>query len=73
VKRYRGKENVTLSDVTHKDVTLIAHTGVTLLHRPNGADYDPEEKLYNSQYYNEGTPRYLVPLSDGQVLDRLSV
>ena len=62
VKRYRNK------DVTHSDVTQ----GVTLLSRPNGADYDPNEKLYNHPFYREGLPRYLGPLSDGQVLDRLT-
>uniref|UniRef100_A0A6M3KY12 Uncharacterized protein n=1 Tax=viral metagenome TaxID=1070528 RepID=A0A6M3KY12_9ZZZZ len=46
---------------------------VTLLHRPNGPDYDPAEKLYNNRHYKNGTPRYLGPLSDGQVLDRLTV
>ena len=45
----------------------------TLLSRPNGKDYDPSEKIYNHPIYNDGTPRYLGPLSDGQVLDRLTV
>ena len=46
---------------------------VTLLSRPNGNDYDPTEKLYNNPHYPDGTFRYLGPLSDGQVLDRLTV
>ena len=45
----------------------------TLLSRPNGADYDPTEKLYNNPHYVDGTPRYLGPMTDGQVLDRLTV
>ena len=46
---------------------------VTLLSRPNGPDYNPTEKLYNNPHYTNGTLRYLGPLSDGQVLDRLTV
>jgi len=44
-----------------------------LLKRPNGADYDPTERLYDNPHYPDGTLRYLGPLSDGQVLDRLTV
>lgn len=47
--------------------------GVNMLSRPNGADYNPNERLYNSPHYPDGTLRYLGPLSDGQVLDRLTV
>ena len=47
--------------------------GSQLLHRPNGADYDPAERIYNNPWYADGTLRYLGPLSDGQVLDRLTV
>ena len=44
-----------------------------LLHRSNGEDYNPDEKLYNNPHYPDGTQRYLGPLSDGQALDRLTV
>ena len=47
--------------------------GKVLLHRPNGEDYDPTERLYGNPYYEDGTFRYLGPLSDGQCLDRLTV
>ncbi len=42
-------------------------TGITLLTRPNGHDYDPDERL------SDGRKRYLGPLSDGQVLDRMTL
>ena len=38
-----------------------------MLHRPNGEDYNPDELL------KDGRKRYIGPLSDGQVLDRLTV
>ena len=41
--------------------------GITLLHRPNGPDYDPEELL------PDGSKRYMGPFTDGQVLDRTTV
>ena len=40
---------------------------VTLLKRPNGADYDPDELMSN------GEKRYMGPFSDGQVLDNTTV
>lgn len=55
MRRYRGK-GVTSEGVTGQ--------GVTLLHRPNGADYNPDELL------PDGRKRYLGPFHDGQVLDR---
>ncbi len=47
--------------------------GSQLLSRPNGEDYDPLELLYDHPFYKDGTKRYLGPLNDGQVLDRLTV
>lgn len=52
-------EGVTLQGVTGQ--------GVTLLHRPNGEDYNPNELL------PDGRKRYLGPFHDGQVLDRTTV
>jgi hypothetical protein len=71
VRRYRNKGAT-------PDVTPNGTPNVTLLKRPNRLgknglpemvenEYDPLEKL------EDGTPRYMGPLSDGQVLDRLSV
>ena len=53
-RRYRDK------GVTEQGVT---GEGVTLLKRPNGADYDPDELMA------DGEKRYMWPYSDGQVLD----
>jgi len=53
-KRYRDKKGITQQGITEK--------GITLLKRPNGDDYDPNEMLGNR-------PRYMV-MKDGQVLDR---
>ena len=65
-KRYRdGKRDETRDGeaiVTDKVKTI-----VTLLKRPNGADYDPEELMTN------GEKRYMGPFSDGQVLDNTTV
>ena len=72
-KQRERDTNVTQGDVTPQNVTRNVTDNVTLLHRPNGPDYDPTEKLYNNRHYPNGTPRYLGPLSDGQVLDRLTV
>ena len=61
-QRQRDKtkgNSVTLGSVTSPSVT-------SLLHRPNGEDYNPNE-------LSGGRKRYLGPLSDGQVLDRLTV
>ena len=41
--------------------------GMTLLKRPNGADYDPDELMA------DGTLRYIGPFTDGQVLDNTTV
>jgi hypothetical protein len=79
VRRYRNK-GVT-PDVTPSDVTPMSHLEVrpvSRLVRPNQLgknglpemvpnEYDPLERL------EDGTPRYMGPLSDNQVLDRLSV
>ena len=40
--------------------------GVTLLNRPNGEPYNPDEIW-------QGSKRYIGPFSDGQVLDRTTV
>ena len=58
MRRYRDK-GVTEQGVTGK--------GVTLLQRPNGADYNPEELM------PDGTLRYMGPFTDGQVLDNKTV
>lgn len=69
VKRYRERQksvtNVTQSphSVTIKEA--LQDKDVTLLHRPNGLDYSPNEIW-------DGRLRYLL-LSDGQVLDRNTV
>jgi len=42
-----------------------------LLHRTNGADYDPDEVIHGHTWYPGGTLRY-VPCHDGQALDRLT-
>jgi len=44
----------------------VTSEGVTLLKRPNGADYNPDETM------SDGTKRYMGPFSGGQVLDRLT-
>lgn len=70
-QRQRDKErdiSVTSDSVTGQSVTKSGRDkgSVTLLSRPNGADYDPNETLL------DGRLRYLM-LSDGQVLDRMTV
>ena len=57
--------------------------GSQLLSRPNmmidgkvvfqDNEYDPTERIWGNPYYKDGTLRYLGPMSDGQVLDRLTV
>ncbi len=49
--------------VNIEGVNNIPDVNPQMLHRPNGADYNPEELL------SDGRKRYLV-LSDGQVFDR---
>ena len=58
VKRYRDKQK----SVTEEGVTSSKGQGVTLLKRPNGEPYNPDEMLH-------GRRRYLGPFSDGQVLE----
>jgi len=59
---------------SHPDVTPVNVTPCkALMSRPNGEDYNPDERLYGNTHYADGTLRYLGPLSDGQVLDRLTV
>lgn len=80
--RNRRKPTGVNPDNVNPKVTPVVNP--KLLHRPNrmGANglpemvdnlYDPAERLYNSPHYADGTLRYLGPLSDGQVLDRLSL
>lgn len=60
--KQKSREGVT-KGVTSEGVT---DQGVTLLNRPNGEPYNPDE-IWGGQ------PRYIGPLSDGQVLDRMTV
>lgn len=53
--------------ITKEGITGDKLQGITLLHRSNGEDYNPDELL------PDGRKRYLGPFSDGQVLDRLTV
>ncbi len=70
----KQKQRLSRPDVPPDNVTPSLSPDVTpLLHRPNGVDYNPEELIYGNPYYEDGTKRYLGPLSDGQVLDRLTV
>ncbi len=52
------------NSVTSESVT---HGSVTLLKRPNGHDYNPDELM------PDGSKRYVGPFTDGQVLDRTTV
>jgi len=63
--------------ITDKGITSSKPQGITLLKRPNGADYNPAETLPGGQLrymgpFSDGQPRYMGPFSDGQVLDRLT-
>jgi len=70
MRKYR--QGVTTDDVTPADVTPCKPNNVTpLLHRTNGADYDPDEVIHGHTWYPDGTLRY-VPCHDGQALDRLT-
>jgi len=60
-QRHRDKEQQ--KSVTSNTVTL---DSVTLLNRPNGVPYNPNEMW-------EGQLRYVGPFTDGQVLDRKTV
>ena len=62
-RRYRDAKKT----VTQESVTLKGEDSVTLLKRPNGHDYNPEELL------PDGRKRYMNPCHDGQVLDRTTV
>lgn len=71
---YKDKGERAKAVKRHRDYKKGLHeTGITgvsesvMLSRPNGADYDPNEMLPDGRY------RYLGPLSDGQVLDRMTV
>ena len=61
------------TDGVHIEGVHSDKTAGTLLHRPNGADYDPTERLYGNPCYADGALRYLGPMTDGQCLDRLTV
>ena len=69
----RMKRQQERRDTPTVDTPTVDTPDVTLLSRPNGKDYDPGEKLFGNPHYTDGTFRYLGPLSDGQVLDRLTV
>jgi len=74
---YKNKEQAKEYNKTRMRATRSVQPNVvqpkgTLLHRPNGKDYDPAEKICDHPYYDDDTPRYLGPLTDGQVLDRLT-
>jgi len=58
----RHRKGITGQGITQENVNPDV-----ILHRPNGADYNPNELL------PDGRKRYLGPFSDGQVLDRLTV
>ena len=64
IRKQRQRDRERGDSVTSNSVTP---QSVTLLPRPNGEDYDPNELL------PDGSKRYLGPFSDGQVLDRLTV
>ena len=73
----QAKEAARMRKQKQRSHPIMSHPNVTpevmLLSRPNGTDYNPAEKLYDNPYYIDGTLRYLGPMSDGQVLDRLTV
>jgi len=70
--RLRKQKQRSHPDVTPANVTPCKPSNVTpLLHRTNGADYDPTELIHGHTWYPGGTLRY-VPCHDGQALDRLT-
>ena len=62
-RRYR----VSRKGITEEGITEGKGEGITLLERPNGAPYNPDELL------SDGSKRYMGPFFDGQVLDRTTV
>ena len=63
LRKQKQRDIIKENSVTSNTVTL---DSVTLLNRPNGEPYNPDEIW-------EGQPRYVGPFSDGQVLDRKTV